>query len=69
TLLDAIQAAGIDVASDCCEGLCGSCEVTVLDGDIDHRDSVLSRRERAANNRMMSCCSRAKHGGRIKLAL
>ena len=69
TLLEAIQSAGIDVASDCCEGLCGSCEVTVLDGEIDHRDMVLTRGERAANNRMMSCCSRAKNGGRIKLAL
>jgi len=69
TLLDAIQAAGIDVASDCCEGLCGSCEVTVLDGEIDHRDKVLTRGERAENRRMMACCSRAKNGARIKLAL
>ncbi|MDK3019954.1 cytochrome P450/oxidoreductase [Pseudodonghicola flavimaris] len=69
TLLDAILAAGIDVASDCCEGLCGSCEVTVLEGDIDHRDMVLTRSERAENRRIMSCCSRAKNGGRIKLAL
>ncbi|GAB4362673.1 MAG: hypothetical protein Kow0026_26640 [Oricola sp.] len=69
TLLDAIRAAGIDVASDCCEGLCGSCEVTVVAGEIDHRDKVLSRAERAGNNRMMACCSRAKNGGRITLAL
>lgn len=69
TLLDAILAAGIDVASDCCEGLCGSCEVTVIEGDIDHRDMVLTRGERAENRRMMTCCSRAKNGGRIKLAL
>ncbi|WP_349358072.1 cytochrome P450/oxidoreductase [Stappia sp.] len=69
TLLDAIQAAGIDVASDCCEGLCGSCEVTVLDGEIDHRDKVLTRGERAESRRMMACCSRARNGARIKLAL
>jgi len=69
TMLDAILAAGIDVASDCCEGLCGSCEVTVIEGDIDHRDMVLTRGERAENRRMMTCCSRAKNGGRIKLAL
>lgn len=69
TLLDAIRATGIDVASDCCEGLCGSCEVQVLSGDIDHRDMVLSRSERAENNRMMACCSRARGGGRLKLAL
>lgn len=69
TLLDAIRATGIDVASDCCEGLCGSCEVSVLDGDIDHRDVVLTRAERAGNTRMMACCSRSRNGGRIKLAL
>ena len=27
TLLETVEAAGIDLASDCCEGLCGSCEV------------------------------------------
>lgn len=69
TLLDAIRAVGIDLASDCCEGLCGSCEVSVLEGEIDHRDLVLTRAERAENRRMMACCSRAKSGGRIKLAL
>ena len=69
TLLDAIRAVGIDIASDCCEGLCGSCEVQVLKGEIDHRDRVLTRAERAENRRMMACCSRARNGGRIKLAL
>lgn len=69
TLLDALRAAGIDVASDCGEGLCGSCEVSVLDGEIDHRDMVLTRAERAGNTRMMACCSRSKAGGRVKLAL
>jgi ferredoxin len=44
TLLQALQAAGIDVPCDCGEGLCGTCEVGVLDGDADHRDKVLSKR-------------------------
>ena len=69
TLLEVLQAAGIDVASDCCEGLCGSCEVSVISGDIDHRDRVLTRAERAENTRMMACCSRSRSGGRLKLAL
>ncbi|MFJ5382472.1 cytochrome P450/oxidoreductase [Cupriavidus sp. CER94] len=69
TLLTALRRANIDVQSDCEEGLCGSCEVRVLDGDIDHRDVVLTRTERDANNRMMSCCSRAARGGKIVLAL
>ncbi len=42
TVLQALRAANIDIPSDCEEGLCGSCEVAVLDGDIDHRDVVLT---------------------------
>ncbi|MFG1466662.1 cytochrome P450/oxidoreductase [Xanthobacter sp. DSM 24535] len=67
TLLQALRAAGIDVPSDCEEGLCGSCEVHVLAGEVDHRDKVLSAAERAGNARMMSCCSRGR--GRISVAL
>lgn len=43
----------------CQEGTCGSCEVSVLGGTIDHRDDVLSDDERAANDVMMLCVSRA----------
>lgn len=68
TLLAALRAANIDVQSDCEEGLCGSCEVRVLAGEIDHRDVVLTRAEREANGKMMSCCSRAA-GKRIVLEL
>ncbi|OCW59230.1 cytochrome P450/oxidoreductase [Hoeflea olei] len=68
TLLETVRAAGIDVPSDCEEGLCGSCEVGVLDGAIDHRDKVLSAAERAEGKRMMACCSRAA-GKKLRLAL
>ncbi|BCQ28375.1 cytochrome P450 (plasmid) [Caballeronia sp. NK8] len=68
TLLATLRRANVDVQSDCEEGLCGSCEVRVLAGDIDHRDVVLTKSERQSNNRMMACCSRAK-GKRIVLAL
>ena len=43
----------------CHEGTCGSCEVSVIDGEIDHRDDVLSDEERAGNDVMMLCVSRA----------
>jgi ferredoxin len=59
TVLSALRSANIDVQSDCEEGLCGSCEVRVLSGEVDHRDVVLTRAERATNTRMMACCSRA----------
>jgi cytochrome P450/ferredoxin-NADP reductase len=68
TLLQALQAAGFDVPCDCGEGLCGTCEVRIVDGEADHRDKVLSKAERAVNRRMMACISRAA-GEKIVLAL
>ena len=68
TLLAALRAANIDVQSDCEEGLCGSCEVRVISGAIDHRDMVLTRSEREAGQGMMGCCSRAC-GQRLVLEL
>lgn len=68
TLLQALRAAGIDVPSDCEEGLCGSCQVEVVEGEIDHRDKVLTPAERASQTCLISCCSRAK-GQRLVLAL
>jgi ferredoxin len=52
--------AGVLIPSTCREGICGSCETTVLQGEIDHRDSVLSPEERATNDTMMVCVSRAR---------
>lgn len=68
SLLDALRRVNIDVQSDCGEGLCGSCEVGVLSGEVDHRDGVLTRSERQRHDRMMACCSRAQ-GARLVLAL
>ena len=68
TVLDALRASNIDIQSDCEEGLCGSCEVPVLDGEVDHRDVVLTKTERAQNKSMMTCCSRAC-GSKLTLAL
>jgi cytochrome P450/ferredoxin-NADP reductase len=68
TLLAALRKANVDVQSDCEEGLCGSCEVRVLAGEVDHRDVVLTRGERQSNTRMMTCCSRAK-GTKLVLEL
>lgn len=68
TLLDVLRARGFDVPSDCEEGLCGTCQVGVLSGAIDHRDRALGAAEKAAGDRMLVCCSRAK-GDRLVLRL
>jgi ferredoxin-NADP reductase len=57
SLLDALREAGMDPVTSCEEGVCGACETRVIEGMPDHRDSVLSPAERAANNVMMVCVS------------
>ncbi|MFJ4068166.1 PDR/VanB family oxidoreductase [Pseudomonas sp. NPDC089996] len=59
-LLDVLLEAGCDIDHSCREGVCGSCETRVLEGDIDHRDGVLTKAERAANGSMMVCVSGCK---------
>lgn len=60
TLLEAVRAIGVDVQSDCEEGLCGTCQVAVASGTIDHRDRVLTQEEKAAGDKMLVCCSRGR---------
>ncbi|MEX5746248.1 2Fe-2S iron-sulfur cluster-binding protein [Massilia sp. X63] len=60
TILQVLQENGVAVDSSCEAGICGCCEVAVLEGEVDHRDDVLTASQRAANTSMMVCCSRAK---------
>jgi ferredoxin len=59
SILDAVQDAGVPVLSSCGEGTCGTCETTVIEGEPDHRDSVLDPEARKAGNSMMICVSRS----------
>ncbi|MEV6898947.1 PDR/VanB family oxidoreductase [Amycolatopsis sp. NPDC051372] len=59
-LLDVLWDSGVNVMTSCEEGTCGTCETAVLAGEPDHRDSVLSPEERAANDRIIVCVSRAR---------
>ncbi len=68
SVLDALLDAGIDMPYSCMEGVCGTCETRVLDGEIDHRDGVLSAVERKRGDVMMVCVSRCK-GERMVLDL
>ncbi|MFE2047269.1 PDR/VanB family oxidoreductase [Streptomyces sp. NPDC059459] len=58
SVLEAAENAGLDVASSCRDGICGSCETRVLAGTPDHRDFLLSDAERATGETMMICVSR-----------
>lgn len=59
-ILDTLLDAGLDLTYSCQQGICGTCEVRVLDGVPDHHDMVLTEAEKAANDRMLICCSGCK---------
>lgn len=66
TILDCLIDHGCDPMFDCKRGECGVCAAPVMEGEIDHRDYVLSAREKAAGNVIQMCVSRAK-GARLVL--
>ena len=68
TILQTLLDAGIDAPHSCMEGICGACETSVLEGQPDHRDVVLTEDERKASRTMMICCSGCK-GDRLVLDL
>ncbi|MFF6809926.1 PDR/VanB family oxidoreductase [Streptomyces sp. NPDC012403] len=68
SVLDAVRGAGVEVLYSCTEGTCGTCETDVLEGEPDHRDSVLTEEERAAGETMLICVSRCR-GRRLVLDL
>ncbi|MEX3964099.1 2Fe-2S iron-sulfur cluster-binding protein [Paraburkholderia sp. EG286B] len=60
TILKAIERAGVTVESLCREGVCGTCEVPILEGEADHRDQYLDDDEKAAQKTILLCVSRAR---------
>ena len=68
SILDAIQASGVDAPAACRTGTCGTCAVKVLEGEPVHRDSVLTEVDRTTGRKMCICVSRAQ-GGHLQLDL
>jgi ferredoxin len=60
SILQAVRDAGLVVTPPCVDGLCGTCETRVLDGEPDHRDALLTTEERASGDTMLICVSRAR---------
>lgn len=58
SILDALRRNGYTLASSCESGTCGTCRTRYTDGDPDHRDLVLSEREKKTE--IMICVSRAR---------
>ena len=59
SILETLEDADIPILSSCLEGICGTCEATVLEGTPDHRDSMLTDAERASGNKILTCVSRS----------
>ena len=59
TILGAVEAAGVHAAFACRNGSCGTCQVKVLAGEPEHRDTALSERQRSIDGLMCICVSRA----------
>ena len=60
SLLEAMEAAGVDAPYLCRGGACGQCETAVVrcDGTILHRDHWLTPEEQAEGRKIMPCVSR-----------
>lgn len=69
SILEVLQSHGIDCATSCEEGICGTCLTTVLSGEIDHRDHFLSAGEKSLGDRMLVCVSRCRANSRLVLDL
>ncbi|MCQ9617455.1 PDR/VanB family oxidoreductase [Paenalcaligenes niemegkensis] len=58
SLSDALAGAGVVVPTSCVSGLCGTCRIGYLSGDVDHQDYILGPDEQTRY--LTACVSRAK---------
>ncbi len=65
SLLDVLEAAGVDMLWECRRGECGLCAVDIVrtEGQVDHRDVFFSPHEKQSCTRMCTCVSRVSGGG------
>ncbi|MEH6526436.1 MAG: PDR/VanB family oxidoreductase [Sneathiella sp.] len=60
SILETLRSEGYDLKSSCESGSCGTCRTTLISGNADHRDLVLTDMEKETS--IMICVSRAKNG-------
>jgi ferredoxin-NADP reductase len=60
SILEVMRENGIEIASSCEQGACGTCAATVLEGEPIHQDVYLSDAEKLSGTKIMTCVSRAK---------
>lgn len=60
SIVQALGRVGVHPMVSCEQGVCGTCLTRVVGGVPEHRDGYLSDDERAHNDQMLICCSRAQ---------
>jgi len=60
SILAVLRDNGIEIASSCEQGACGTCVATVLEGEPVHQDVYLNEAEKRSGTKIMTCISRAK---------
>jgi len=68
TLLSALRRSGVNAPYSCQQGFCGTCRTRVLNGVVQHRDTLLTQPERDSGM-MLTCVSRAEAGSTLTLDL
>ena len=60
TIVEVLRHAGITLETSCEAGLCATCKIRYLSGEVDHRDYILSDEEQKGF--LTACVSRARSG-------
>ncbi len=63
SILEALREAGVETVSSCESGTCGTCKCGLVEGDVDHREMVLTEEE--IPDHIMICVSRETNGNLV----
>lgn len=69
TIAQVLQANGVAVPLSCEMGICGACLTPVVDGVVDHRDTVQSDAEKGGPNQQVALCCSRSHSGELVIGL
>jgi vanillate O-demethylase ferredoxin subunit len=58
SIADVLRDADVSIETSCEAGLCATCKIRYLSGEVDHQDCILSEEDQ--QNFLTACVSRAK---------
>lgn len=67
SLLHVLLDEGFDIDFSCESGICGTCVVPIVEGEVDHQDEFLTEEERT--RMLCTCVSAAADAGPLRLDL